>query len=101
MTTLHYFHDMTTLRYLVIKGSCDLEDYEVWVDVGYWTIFFVICGWWGIVLSRYGLFCVSEGEWGIILGGWESIFGGCGWVGYVGHYFEKVGVSGWENVLGG
>ena len=64
---------------------------EVWVDVGYWTIFCVSGGWWGIICSGQALFLVSVsyfgwlgvdgalfwlggGEWGIILGGW-------GWVG--------------------
>ena len=56
--------------------------------------------------DKCGLFWMSSGKWGIILGEW-------GWVGCMGHYFGWMGVNGggwalfWvggggsDNILGG
>ena len=67
---------MTTLCYLVIRKSYDSEDEEIWVDVGYLTIFCVSGSCWGNILSECELFWVGGGRWGIILGGLDN----WGWV---------------------
>ena len=76
METTTDFYDMKTLPYLVIK--------ENWVDVGYWTIFCVNGGYWGIILNECWLFWVggvSESVWGIILRDWARVGKYLGWLG--------------------
>ena len=98
MKTTINFYDMTTLLYLVIKGSlsrCGLLDYILrkWRLVKHFFEWMLRgLGW---VRIYGGLFWVGECEWGLdgalfLFGGgrWENILGG--WVGVgVGALFDN------------
>ena len=108
----HRMHGMwfSKLPYALWKCKCDHENYnklwwygdlmlpcdqrEVWVDVGYWTIFCVSGSYSSIILNECGLFWVGGGGWDIIFGGWRwlGVYGALFWV--VGEIFRVVG-GGW------
>ena len=61
-TTISYY-DMTLLDQYMIWRPRDQR--EIWVDMGYWSLFCVRGGWWGIILGECALFWV-----GGTLSGW-------------------------------